>query len=162
MAVMPIKEKSFRSRADIHAQWQAALKELAASQLLGVVSTYGEGGPCASLVAFAADEDLREIVFATPRTTRKYTALSLNSRVAFLMDNRANTAADFHRAVAATAHGVAEEIPNEGKDAFLGPYLARHPHLEEFVRAPSCALILIHVEAFSIVRRFQEVVELRF
>lgn len=146
---------------DVSSEWVTALRELLASQALGVLSTHDRSGPHASLVAFAPFEDLRGILFATPRTTRKFAHLSSNPRGALLVDNRSNTPADFTRAVAATARGVVETVPPEDEKAFLGLYLGRHPHLSDFVRAPSCALLQLRVEAYSLVRRFQEVTEIR-
>lgn len=141
-------------------EWIPALRELLSSQPLAVLSTQDRGQPHASLVAFAATGDLREVLFATPRATRKYAYLTSDNRAALLVDNRSNTPADFHSATAATVKGRVDEIPHEDKDRFLGPYLARHPHLTEFVRAPSCALMRLRVESYSIVRRFQEVVNI--
>jgi len=137
------------------------LRDLLHTQPLGVLSTHDRRGPHASLVAFAASEDLREILFATPRTTRKYAHLASDGRGVLLVDNRANTPADFHRAVTVAARGNVDEIPHREKEAHLGPYLARHPHLSDFVRAPSCALMRLRVEGYTVVRRFQEVTEVR-
>lgn len=141
--------------------WIPILKDLLASEPLGVLSTQGREGPHASLVAFAASEDLGEILFASPRTTRKFTNLMWSARAAFLVDNRSNTPADFHNATAARATGTVEEIPHHEKEAFLGPYILRHPHLVDFVHAPTCALMRLRVESYSVVRRFQEVVEIQ-
>ena len=141
-------------------EWIPALRELLTSQPLAVLSTQDRGRPHASLVAFTVTGDLREILFATPRASRKYAYLASDNRAALLVDNRTNTPADFHQATAATAKGPVEEVPHKEKDRFLGPYLARHPHLAEFVRAPSCALMRLRVESYSIVRRFQEVVDI--
>ncbi len=146
---------------DPSSEWITTLREILASQALGVLSTHDRSGPHASLVAFAPSDDLRGILFATPRTTRKFAHLSANPRGALLVDNRSNTPADFTLAVAATARGVVEPVAPEDRDASLGLYLDRHPHLSEFVRAPSCALLRLRVEAYSMVRRFQEVTEIR-
>ncbi len=141
-------------------EWIPTLRDLLASQPLGVLSTHSGVGPHASLVAFATSNDLREILFATPRTTRKFTNLTSHVHAAFLVDNRSNTPADFHNTTAATASGTVDEIPQDDKEALLGPYLARHPHLVDFVRAPTCALMRLRVERYSVVRRFQEVVDI--
>jgi hypothetical protein len=138
-----------------------ALRHLLHTQLLGVLSTHAREGPHASLVAFAASGDLREILFATPRTTRKFDQLASDARGVLLVDNRTNTPADFHRAVAAAARGTVKEVPHEEKEVHLGPYLARHPHLSDFVRAPTCALMRLRVEGYGLVQRFQEVTEIR-
>jgi nitroimidazol reductase NimA-like FMN-containing flavoprotein (pyridoxamine 5'-phosphate oxidase superfamily) len=135
------------------------LKELFANQPLAVLSTQNEGQPYASLVAFAAREDLKALFFATTRATRKYANLSSDPRVAMLMDNRSNEVADFRWAMAVTATGKAEEVTGQDKEKVLKTYLAKHPHLEEFVRSPSCALLKIRVERYYVATRFQSVIE---
>jgi nitroimidazol reductase NimA-like FMN-containing flavoprotein (pyridoxamine 5'-phosphate oxidase superfamily) len=141
-------------------QLRKRLKDLFASQRLGVLATYGEGQPYSSLVAFAATNDLKYLVFATTRATRKYANLSAESRVAILVDNRSNQDTDFHRAIAVTALGKAEEIDEREKNQFLKLYLAKHPYLAEFVNAPTCALLKVSVDRYYMVSRFQNVMEL--
>ena len=136
------------------------VKNLFDSQQLGVLATYGEGQPYSSLVAFAATNDLKYLVFATTRATRKYANLSAESRVALLVDNRSNQDSDFHSAVAVTALGNAEEVKESERDRFLRLYIAKHPYLEEFVNSPPCALLKVSVQKYYMARRFQNVVEL--
>ena len=82
---------------------RSILNTLFSSQNLAVLSTHTDGQPYASLVAFVASDDLRQIFFATPKTTRKYANLIADSRVAFLIDSRQNEESDLHVAVAARA-----------------------------------------------------------
>lgn len=139
---------------------RTVLTELFTSQQLAVLATQGGGQPYSSLVAFAATDDLRHLLFATTRTTRKYANLSGESRVAMLVDNRSNQDSDFHNAVAATAIGRVEEVEDHEKERLLGFYLNKHPYLEEFVTAPTCALLRVRVERYYLVSRFQNVMEL--
>ena len=141
-------------------QLRKTLKDLFASQRLGVLATFGRGQPYSSLVAFAATEDLKHLVFATTRATRKYANLSTESRVALLVDNRSNQDTDFHSAIAVTAMGNAKEVTRSERDRFLRLYLAKHPHLEEFVNSPTCALLKVSVDTYYMVKRFQNVMEL--
>lgn len=141
-------------------QLRKTLKDLFASQRLGVLATYGEGQPYSSLVAFAATNDLKYLVFATTRATRKYANLSAESRVAILIDNRSNQDSDFHSATAVTALGKAEEIDKREKNQFLRLYLDKHPYLAEFVNSPTCALLKVSVDRYYMVNRFQNVMEL--
>jgi nitroimidazol reductase NimA-like FMN-containing flavoprotein (pyridoxamine 5'-phosphate oxidase superfamily) len=141
-------------------QLRKKLKDLFASQRLGVLATYGEGQPYSSLVAFVATNDLKYLVFATTRATRKYGNLLAESRVALLVDNRSNQDTDFHRAIAVTALGNAKEVKETERDRFLRLYLAKHPYLEEFVNAPTCALLKMSVDRYYMVNRFQNVMEL--
>ena len=142
------------------ADLRKTLKRLFESQQLGVLATYGEGQPYSSLVAFAATDDLRYLLFATTRATRKYANLSAESRVAILVDNRSNQDTDFHRAIAVTALGKAEEVQERERGSFLNLYLAKHPYLEEFVNSPTCALLKVSVDRYYMVSRFQNVMEL--
>jgi hypothetical protein len=42
----------------------------------------------------------------------------------------------------------------------LNIYLAKHPHLKEFVSSPTCALIKVRVQKYYVVSKFQNVQEL--
>jgi nitroimidazol reductase NimA-like FMN-containing flavoprotein (pyridoxamine 5'-phosphate oxidase superfamily) len=133
---------------------------LLTSQKLAVLSSYGKGQPYASLVAFASTEDLKHIVFATTRSTRKYENLSSEPKAALLIDSRSNDDKDFSHAVAATVLGRAEEVKGRQKEKYRTIYLLKHPHLDEFISSPSCALIRIQVQKYYVVSRFQNVQEL--
>ena len=130
------------------------------SQNLAVLSTHSAGQPYASLVAFYADDDLRSLYFVTPRSTRKYENIESDARVALLVNNSTNQADDFHEAIAVTLLGTASDVPADQRPAILEKYLARHPHLEEFARSPSCALVRVAVRTYVMVHNFQDVVEL--
>jgi nitroimidazol reductase NimA-like FMN-containing flavoprotein (pyridoxamine 5'-phosphate oxidase superfamily) len=135
------------------------LEALFTTQPLAVLSTQNGGQPYASLVAFARSADLKALYFATTRATRKYANLSSDSRVAMLVDSRSNEVSDFRWAMAVTATGKAEEVEGQEKEKVLKTYLAKHPHLEQFVRSPSCALLKIRVERYYVATRFQNVIE---
>ena len=137
-----------------------AIKALFDTQRLAVLSTHDQEGPYGSLVAFAASDDLHDVLFATTRPTRKYRNLHADSRVALVIDSRSQDDADFHQAMAVTAIGTATELDNEEKDRLVHRYVSRHPHLKEFVTSPNCALFKITVNTFHIVRKFQQVMTL--
>jgi nitroimidazol reductase NimA-like FMN-containing flavoprotein (pyridoxamine 5'-phosphate oxidase superfamily) len=136
------------------------LADLFSHQKLAVLSSYGNEQPYASLVAFAATDDLKHLIFATTRSTRKYANLSQESKVALLIDNRTNDEKDFSCAVAATALGKAEEVGSSQRIEYLEIYLRKHPYLKEFVSSPSCALLAVSIEKYYVVSRFQNVQEL--
>ncbi|MFY9942581.1 MAG: pyridoxamine 5'-phosphate oxidase family protein [Desulfobacterales bacterium] len=140
---------------------RALLRALFDDQRLAVLATHQDGQPYATLVAFGADDDLATLYFATPRATRKFANLSADPRVALLINNSVNQAEDIHRAMAATATGRAVELEGPQRTVYEARYIARHPHLEEFVRSPSCALIAVTVARYVLVRSFQTVLELR-
>ena len=147
---------------DITRETTETMRQLLDSQHLAVLATGDSGQPYCSLVAFVASADMREILFATGRKTHKYSNLSAEPRVSLLIDTRENREEDLHEAMAATAVGIAEELTGEEREAQTEAYVARHPHLSDFVRAPSCALVRVRVEVYHLVRRFQQVTELRF
>lgn len=141
-------------------QLKEFLKNLFPSQKLAVLATQSKKQPYGNLVAFVATKDLKHLLFATTRATRKYTNISENPRVAMVMDNRSNQEADFHQAAAVTATGVAKEVKGSEKETLLRLYLSRHPYLKDFVSSPTCALLKMDVETYYVVRQFQNVMEL--
>jgi len=135
------------------------IQELFASQGLAVLATQGAAGPHTSLVAFAATDDLRCLIFATERDTRKFANLAANPRVAVLVDDRSHCATDLVEAAAITAAGPAREAHSEERKHLAGLLLRKHPALKPFLAAPGCALVVVAVEAYQVVTRFQSVVE---
>ncbi|MFZ5451819.1 MAG: pyridoxamine 5'-phosphate oxidase family protein [Thermodesulfobacteriota bacterium] len=136
-----------------------ALQDFLASQRFAVLATTENGQPYLSLMAFAATDDLQYLLVATLRKTRKYRNLEADPRVALLVDNRENQPSDTEQSQAVTALGRAEEVAASERNQFLPIYLTKHPHLEEFVSSPVCALIRIKVDRYFLVSNFQEVRE---
>ena len=136
------------------------VRELTQSQRLAVLCTDERGRPYASLIAFAAAPDLKTLVFATPRPTRKYANLTGNPRVSLLLDNRSNREEDFADATAATLLGSAREVAGTERESCLELFLGKHPYLTGFGRSPNSAVFLVEVEAYYVVNRFQSVSEL--
>jgi putative heme iron utilization protein len=136
------------------------LRELLEGQLLGVLGTHHEGEPYTSLVGFASTPDLKQLFFATGRSTRKHANLVADARASILVDNRTNRPADFTEAAAATAVGVVEEVGESERAEFDRIFLAKHPHLESFVRSPSCVPLMLRVSVYMVVAHFQHVIEL--
>ena len=136
------------------------LKEMFDKQRIGVLSTQKRNRPYASLVAFAVTDDLKSFIFATPRSTRKYSNMVASSRAALLIDNRSNRMSDFRRAMAVTAVGKVYELRKSGKNRLIRKYKEKHSHLEDFIKAPTCAVLCLEAEKLHIVDRFQHVVEL--
>jgi heme iron utilization protein len=136
------------------------LLEFLSSQRSAVLATTENGRPFLSLMAFAATPDLKHLLVATYRATRKYRNLTADDRVALLVDNRANLPSDTTQTIAVTVMGRAAEATAEEKEPWHQIYLAKHPHLEDFVNSPACALVRVRVEKFLVVRNFQETSEL--
>ena len=136
------------------------LTHLLNSQKLAVLSTHNAGQPYASLVSFAPNAELTQLLFATTRSTRKYANLTSDERAAMLIDNRSNEETDIHSAMAVTATGFVKEISDAERAEALPPYLEKHPYLKAFVNSPSCAFLKLTVKTYHLVRRFQNVVEI--
>lgn len=130
------------------------------SQFLAVLASQEDGQSYANLVAFAATEDLRSVLFSTSRSTRKFSHIQDNPLVALLVDNRSNSSADFMNALAVTALGKAREVCGAEKESLSSIYLAKHPHLCEFISSPHQALLKVEVSRYILVSNFQRVLEM--
>ncbi|SCY68966.1 pyridoxamine 5'-phosphate oxidase family protein [Desulfoluna spongiiphila] len=135
------------------------IRTLLEAQRLGVLSTHCQGHPYASLVAFGFTEDLSHLFFATPRSTRKYGNMAVDDRVAMLIDSRSNGETDFHEARAVTVTGRVSESSGPDAAPFKKLYLARHPYLNDFLAAPTCAFMVVTVRRCVLVERFQNVTD---
>jgi hypothetical protein len=137
---------------------QDNLRRLIKTQPYAVLCTQGQSQPYGSLVAFAASEDLKHIVFSTPIATRKFRLLSECEHVAFVIDSRSVSSDDLMQIEAVTATGRARIVePGPDFDHWAGLLVDRHPKLKEFVHAESCALVCISVIRYFHVGRFQEI-----
>ena len=141
-----------------HISIQDRIRGLIETQPYAVLCTQGQSQPYGSLVAFAASDDLKNIVFSTPIATRKYRLLSECEQVALLVDNRSAYPHDLMQIEAVTATGCAQVVaPSPNFDRWAGLLIDRHPHLADFVLGKSCALVRVAIERYFHVGRFQEV-----
>ena len=137
------------------------MQGLLETQRSAALATQERGQPYISLMAFAATPDLKTIVLATDRYTRKYANLMVEPRVALLVDNRGNVPADTLEAVAVTVLGEAAEAAPAEREHLLALLVERHPHLKAFATAATSALIAVRVATYIVVQRFEEVREVR-
>jgi nitroimidazol reductase NimA-like FMN-containing flavoprotein (pyridoxamine 5'-phosphate oxidase superfamily) len=136
-----------------------AVKRLLAKQKLACLATSKSERPHTSLVAFAATADLKTILFATTKSSRKYAYLRANDRVSMLVDDRTNRITDFEEGTAITVIGRAKELDAHGKNTYLKLYVEQHPNLREFVESEQSSLFGVEVETYRVVTRFQHVDE---
>jgi len=136
------------------------LRNMFRTQYLAVLATQNAGQPYTSLVAFAATDDLKQLLFATDRSTRKYANLMSDARAAMLIDDRSNRPDDIAHAMAVTATGTTEILSGDTADRLRALYRTKHPQLEEFMSASSTAFISLNVDRYFAVCRFQDVSEL--
>lgn len=130
---------------------------LLTTQLQGVLATQQHSQPYTSLMAFAHTADLRHLIIATLRDTQKHANLMRNAEVSFLVDNRTNAPIDYEQAIAISAIGHAQAIPDADLAGLHSIYIAKHPQLAAFVGSAACALLRIEVSCYRVISRFQAV-----
>ena len=137
------------------------IRALVENRRFAVLSTRQEDGhPYASLVAFYVKADLKQLVFFTLRSTRKFANLEAEGRVALLIDDRSNDETDLQEAAAVTVLGACAEARGEERSTLSDWFLNRHPAMADFVRSPGCAVMKVDVRSYYLVTRFQNVIEL--
>jgi hypothetical protein len=158
---VPINANVSASRVNTDDEERAAsmrIRSLLMAHSYAVLCTQSQSQPYGSLIAFAASDDLKTIVFATPMATRKYRLLTECEHVALVIDSRATFPSDMMRIEAVTATGRARVVEAGTEfDCWAGLLIARHPHLVTFVKAQSSALVCVEVVRYLHVGRFQEV-----
>lgn len=137
---------------------RVVLRELFAEQLFAVLATAGERGPHLNIVSFAAADELRTILFATPRRTAKFANLQAHPGVCLFVDNRSNRPRDLKEAYAVEVSGTAAEVQGDAAPGYRALYLARFPQLGSFLDSPDTALMAARVRRYDLVHRFQEAV----
>ena len=140
---------------------KTAVKKLLAQQLYGVLATQGEGGvPHLSIVGFVSADDLRSLVFVTPRNTRKYSFIAARPEVAFFVDDRRERVEDLMQVIGVESHGTARELAPERCEQYRALFMAKYPEMGDFVTAPGSAIVRIEVSRYDVVDHFQHVLVL--
>jgi hypothetical protein len=127
------------------------------SNRFGVLATEGEGQPHASLIAITPFESCRQLIFATYRSTRKFRNLAHNGKVAILFNVGNSDKSVLQKSYVITAFGYAKEILIKENDSTISAHLKRHPDLGPFLKSTDCALILVTVETYQVVRGIDNV-----
>jgi len=136
------------------------ITKILTSQQLGVLSTYGSEYPYSTIVGFTSTDDLKYVVFATIRNTRKYKNIKESANVSMLIDTRSKYIRDFSKAQAVTVLGRAEEAEDSEREKFADLHIQKHPYLKSFVQNPNCAIIKIEAHKYIMASKFQEIKEL--
>ena len=137
---------------------ESDIRDLCEEESFAVLATQGAGQPYTSLIGFATSRDLKYLVFATPRQTRKFTLLEENPNVSLLIDNRAHQLKSLNQLSALTVMGQVT-VPSDTKDTrkWRELLIQKHPYLDTFIRSETTALVVVEVFRYFYVRRFQEV-----
>ena len=139
------------------------MKVLNAEEYFAVLATDDGRRPYTSLVVYAFTPDMKKIIFATPKNTRKYTNIIHSANVAFLIDNRSKGKKNLLGTEAITIIGMAKPV-RKGKawTELAKIFLMKHPDFEEFINSPSTALIAVDITQCVHVNRFQTVSVLNY
>jgi len=134
------------------------VKRMNETEYFAVLATDDDGCPYTSLVAYAITPDLKNIIFTTPRGTRKYKNILNSEHVALLIDNRQKTHKNIMETEAVTATGIARPV-RRGKtwELYARIFLKKHPEFDDFVRSATTAIIAVDVAQYVHVGRFQTV-----
>lgn len=131
--------------------------DLLSAQLFAVLSTRGEKDLHSVLVAFAASEDMRQIVFVTPRQTRKFENILKHNSVSLFVDNRTNDITDLQRLLGVEARGTVNEVEGEQRTEYQHMFVTKFPQLSWFVESPGSAVMKLEVQRYDVVYHFQNV-----
>ena len=135
----------------------APVRAILTERRFGVLATHRAGQPHAGLVAFAATDDLRRIVFCSPRDTRKVANLAADPRSALLVHTAGNDESDLASAIALTASGTASPAQGPQRAQCLALLLTRHGALADFAAKDNTLVMVLHVNRYDLVRNFQDV-----
>jgi len=86
------------------------IRYLNSTENIAVLATWGDDTPYTSLVNFVLTHDLKTVVFATPRKTKKFRNIQRSRSVALLIDNRARTTGSLMDTEAVTIVGKARVL----------------------------------------------------
>jgi nitroimidazol reductase NimA-like FMN-containing flavoprotein (pyridoxamine 5'-phosphate oxidase superfamily) len=136
---------------------KAYIKEALQTNNLAVLASEGEGQPHACFIAITPMDDFVNLIFATYRSTRKYNNLKNNRKVAILFENRSTKSSIQPDITVLTAFGYAKEIDIAVSDTALRAHLLRHPELESFLLSPNCAIFMVEVNAYQVVRGIDDI-----
>jgi len=134
------------------------MKALAKQKDICVLATVSGGNPHCSLMAYATDEDCREIYMVTGKGTKKYKNLIENPSVSLLIDTREEQAVSRPlQAKALTIAGLFQEIDDQGKKRLArARLLERHPHLAGFIDQTDTELLCIKATSFLLLNGLKE------
>ena len=134
------------------------MKALDETECFAVLATDEGGRPYTSLINFAFTVDLKKVIFATPRETRKYKNILKTHHISLLIDNRSKTRKNLMETEAVTVIGTAHPI-RKGKvrEELAAIFLKKHPDLESFIQSPSTVLIVLEANRCIHVSKFQTI-----
>lgn len=132
-------------------------KEIFDQEAFAVLATNSESEAYTCLISFATDEDLTTLVFATPVGTKKFNMIKQDGNVSILIDNRSTSEDDINEIVAITSVGKARILHDQEEiETWSNVLTEKQTYLTDFVCADTTALILVDIDTYYYVSRFQE------
>jgi len=128
-----------------------SIEEVLKASRLAVLATENESQPHASLIAITSFGGIRQLIFATYRSTLKYRNLAHNNKVAVLIEGGYINMKGLKENVVLTITGHAEELIAEENEEAYNAHLKLHPEMESFIRSPDCALIKVIARSYQMV-----------
>jgi nitroimidazol reductase NimA-like FMN-containing flavoprotein (pyridoxamine 5'-phosphate oxidase superfamily) len=134
------------------------MKALVKQKDMCVLATVSGGNPHCSLMAYATNDDCREVYMVTQKGTKKYKNLIENPLVSLLIDTREEQHASGPlQAKALTIAGLFQEINDEGNKRLARVrLLERHPNLAEFIDQADTELLCIKATSFLLLKGLKE------
>jgi len=134
------------------------MKALAKQKDICVLATVSGENPHCSLMAYATDDDCREIYMVTQKGTKKCKNLIKNPSVSLLIDTREErTSSRLPQAKALTIAGLFQKTIDQGKKRLArARLLERHPHLAGFIDQTDTELVCIKVTSFLLLNGLKE------
>ena len=134
------------------------IRDIIEAKRFAVLATESDGQPHASLMAVTAANDDKKLIFATYRSTRKYTNLIQNGKVAILFENKSIIDTNENEIHVLTAFGNAAEVNTEEDETYRQLHLLRHTELEFFLLNSDCAIFIVTVDAYQVVTGINELI----
>jgi len=136
------------------------LKRVVQENRTAVLCVQEAGKPFGYLIAAAFSENLKFVVFGTPKESRKFRLLVADGKVALVVDSRSQRGEKIAEVEALTTIGVAR-LANSESDRKLCQNLLKnnHPDLGDFIESPLTEFFQVDIDRYIYVSNFQDVVE---
>ena len=134
---------------------------LMSNQSYAVLCTQGNQQPYGSIIAFAANNELNAVVFATPISSHKYRLLCECKQVALVVDNRSdNPTGDNSCIEALTITGQAVRLSkDDDRQSAQQILIQKHLRMNEFMTSQHNAFFRVDVHRYLHVTHFNRVNE---
>jgi hypothetical protein len=136
------------------------VKRVVQDNQTAVLCVQEAGEPFGYLIAIAFNDDLKFVVFGTPKESRKSRLLTDDGHVALVVDNRPQKGKKTAEVEVFTAIGVAKLVTSEPDRKLCQNLLKNnHPDIGDFIDSPLTEFFQVDMNRYIYVSNFQDVVE---